>query len=186
MRNSAEPFIYTLPDNALDFLPANNLALRDVRAINLQLAQVKSMTITAGSVPPVTLARSAGGTWTPANVKDRMVDSTKADEQASLFCQLQAKAWLGPVLPAYGLAKPFYDHIPRDRPRRHPPSSTSAPPFPMAVMPRRCQTTPLSSRLPKATTASSTRVRSSSSPTSSQAHERASAHLRHRAAPAKK
>ena len=35
-----------------------------------------------------------------------MVDSLKADTQASLFCQLQAKAWLGPVLPAYGLSKP--------------------------------------------------------------------------------
>jgi hypothetical protein len=106
VRNSAEPFIYTVPDNSFDFLPANNLALRDARAINLQLAQVKTMTITAGSEPPVVLVRSAGGTWSPANVKDRMVDSTKADTQASLFCQLQAKAWLGPVLPSYGFAKP--------------------------------------------------------------------------------
>ena len=37
VRNSAEPFIYTVPDNAFDFLPANNLALRDARAINLKL-----------------------------------------------------------------------------------------------------------------------------------------------------
>jgi len=64
------------------------------------------MTITAGAEPPVTLLRSPGGTWTASNVKDRMVDSTKADTQAALFCQLQAKMWLGPVLPAYGLAKP--------------------------------------------------------------------------------
>jgi hypothetical protein len=64
------------------------------------------MTITAGSEPPVTLLRSPGGTWSATNVKDRMVDSTKADTQAALFCQLQAKAWLGPVLPAYGLNKP--------------------------------------------------------------------------------
>lgn len=106
VRNSAEPFIYTVPDTAFDFLPANNLALRDARAINLKRPQVKSMTITAGSEPPVTLTRSPGGTWSAANVKDRMVDSTKADTQASLFCQLQAKTWLGPVLPAYGLAKP--------------------------------------------------------------------------------
>jgi hypothetical protein len=106
VRNSAEPFIYTVPDNAFDFLPANNLALRDARAINLKRDQVKSMTITAGSEPPVTLVRSAGGTWSAANVKDRMVDSVKADTQASLFCQLQAKTWLGPALPAYGLAKP--------------------------------------------------------------------------------
>ncbi len=106
MRNSAEPVIYTVADNALDFLPANNLALRDARAINLPFKEVKSMTITAGSVPPVTLTRSSGGTWTAANVKDRMVDSLKADTQASLFCQLQAQAWLGPALPAYGLGKP--------------------------------------------------------------------------------
>jgi len=107
VRNSAEPFIYTVPDNAFDFLPASNLALRDARAINLKMTQVKSITITAGSAPPVTLTRSPGGTWTPLNVKDRMVDSLKADTQASLLCQLQAKTWLGPVLPAYGLAKPL-------------------------------------------------------------------------------
>jgi len=106
VRNSSEPFIYTLPDNALDFLPANNLALRDARTINLQLNQVKSMTITAGPGPTVTLTRSPGGTWSATNVKERMVDSLKADTQASLFCQLQAKAWLGPAQPAYGLAKP--------------------------------------------------------------------------------
>jgi hypothetical protein len=106
VRNSAEPFIYTVPDNAFDFLPADNLALRDGRAINLKHDQVKSMTITSGSEPPVTLARSPGGTWSAAKVKDRMVDSLKADTQASLFCQLQAKTWLGPVQPAYGLDKP--------------------------------------------------------------------------------
>jgi hypothetical protein len=106
VRNSAEPFIYTVPDNAFDFLPANNLALRDARAINLKRDQVRSMTITAGSEPPVTLTRSPGGTWSAANVKDRMVDSLKADRQASLFCQLQAKTWLGPALPSYGLGKP--------------------------------------------------------------------------------
>jgi hypothetical protein len=106
VRNSAEPFIYTVPDNAFDFLPASNLALRDARAINLKRDQVRSMTITAGSEPAATLSRSPGGTWSAANVKDRMVDSLKADTQASLFCQLQAKTWLGPVLPAYGLGKP--------------------------------------------------------------------------------
>jgi hypothetical protein len=106
VRNSAEPFIYTVPDTAFDFLLASNLALRDGRAINLKHDQVKSMTITAGSEPPVTLTRSPGGTWSAVNVKDRMVDSIKADTQASLFCQLQAKTWLGPVLASYGLAKP--------------------------------------------------------------------------------
>lgn len=106
VRNSAEPFIYTVPDNAFDFLPTGNLALRDARAINLSLKQVKSMAITSGSSIPVVLTRSSGGTWTASNVKDRIVDSIKADTQASLFCQLQAKTWLGPVQPSYGLSKP--------------------------------------------------------------------------------
>lgn len=106
VRNSAEPFIYTVPDNAFDFLPPNNLALLDARAVNLKREQVKSMTITAGSEPAITLTRSPGGTWSATNVKDRMIDSLKAETQASLFCQLQAKTWLGPVLPAYGLTKP--------------------------------------------------------------------------------
>ena len=106
VRNSFEPFVYTVPDNAFDFLAPNNLALRDARAINLQSNAVKSMTITAGTDAPVMLQRTAGGTWTVSNFKDRMVDTNKADTQAALFCQLQAKAWLGPALPAYGLAKP--------------------------------------------------------------------------------
>jgi len=106
VRNSAEPFIYTVPDNSFDFLRASNLALRDARAINLQREQVKGMTITAGQQPPVILTRSPGGTWTVTNVKDRMVDSLKAEGQASLFCQLQAQNWLGPAQPSYGLSKP--------------------------------------------------------------------------------
>jgi hypothetical protein len=106
VRNSFEPFVYTVPENAFDFLPANNYAVRDPRALNLSFNAVKSMTITAGTEPAVTLLRSPGGTWSASNVKDRMVDSTKADTQAALFCQLQAKTWLGSVLPAYGLSKP--------------------------------------------------------------------------------
>jgi hypothetical protein len=107
VRNSTEPFVYSIPDNALDFLPASNLVLRDARVINLRQDMVKGMTITAGSGPTVTLVRSPGGTWSAINVKDRMVDSLKADTQASLLCQLQAKLWLGPVLPSYGLTKPI-------------------------------------------------------------------------------
>jgi hypothetical protein len=106
VRNSLEPFIYTVPDSAFGFLPDSNLALLDARAINLQFPQVKTMSVTVPPSPPVVLSRSNGGTWTATNVKDRMVDSLKADSQASLFCQLQAKTWLGPVQPSYGLAKP--------------------------------------------------------------------------------
>ena len=106
VRNSIEPFVYTVPDNAFAYLPPNNLEMRDSRAINLQRDLVKSMTITAGSEPTITLTRSPGGTWSAPNVKERMVDSLKADTQVSLFCQLQAANWLGPVLPAYGLNKP--------------------------------------------------------------------------------
>jgi hypothetical protein len=106
VRSSLEPFIYTVPDTAFDFLPADNLPLRDARVVNLQLKEIKSMTITVEDKTPITLNRSSGGTWSPANVKDRMVDSLKADTQASLLCQLQAKSFLGPILPIYGLAKP--------------------------------------------------------------------------------
>jgi hypothetical protein len=106
VRNSMEPFIYTVPETAFDFLPDNDLALLDARAIDLQLNQVRRLTITEPPAPPIVLDRSPGGTWTAANVKDRMVDSVKTDSQASLFCQLQAKKWLGPALPFYGLSKP--------------------------------------------------------------------------------
>jgi hypothetical protein len=106
VRNSIEPFIYTVDDHAFDFLPDGNLDLLDARAINLQLANVKSMRILAPPAPAILLTRSPGGTWSAANVKDRMVDSLKADTQASLFCQLLAQKWLGPVLPAYKLDHP--------------------------------------------------------------------------------
>jgi hypothetical protein len=106
VRNSVEPFIYTIADNALDFLPDGNLDLLDARAIDLKLADVKSMIIHAPPAPAIQLTRSPGGTWTAANVKDRMVDSIKADTQASLFCQLQAQKWLGPVQPSYKFDQP--------------------------------------------------------------------------------
>lgn len=106
VQNSLEPFIYTVSDKAFDFLEADNLSLLDGRAIDLPLSDVKSMTITAPPEPAIELKRSMGGTWNAANVKDRMVDSVKADTQASLFCQLLAKQWLGPNKPAYELNKP--------------------------------------------------------------------------------
>jgi len=106
VRNSTESFIYTVPDNSFDFLPANNRELRDARVLNLLLQQVRSMTVTVGSSTPVVLNRSLGGTWSASNVKDRMVDSVKAEAQASLICQIQAKNWLGPVQSSYGLNKP--------------------------------------------------------------------------------
>jgi len=106
VQNSTEPFIYTVPDTAFSFLPATNLEMRDVRVISLDWPKVKGMTITAGSGPSIDMVRSSGGTWTVTNLKDRMVNAERADMQASLFCQLQAIKWLGPVLPAYGLGKP--------------------------------------------------------------------------------
>ena len=107
VHSSAEPSLYTIPDNALDFLPTDNLSLRDVLVINVPFKNVESMTVTTPTVPPIVMVRSAGGTWTATNVKDRMVDSLRADTQASLLCQLQAKSWLGPILPSYGLSKPL-------------------------------------------------------------------------------
>ena len=106
VRNSNEPFIYTIPDDSLNFLLPNNMALRDARVLNLKLDKIKDMSITVGAAQAIGLIRSPGGTWSPAGMKDRMVNSTQADTQASLISQLQAKAWLGPVIPAYGLSKP--------------------------------------------------------------------------------
>ncbi len=107
VRNSTEPFLYTLDEGALNFVPASNVAIRDARVINLESTKAQSMTITIVGTPPVVLTRSPGGTWTATNVKDRMVNGQQADVQLGLVCQLQAKAWLGPVLPSYGLDKPI-------------------------------------------------------------------------------
>jgi hypothetical protein len=105
VRNSIEPFIYTLPDTTFTFL-GDNLSYRDKRAIDLIAAKVKSVTITVPGQPALILDRSPGGTWTAENAKDRQVDATKADSQASILCDLQAQAWLGAPKPAYGLDKP--------------------------------------------------------------------------------
>jgi len=106
VRNSIEPFIYTLPDTTFGLLN-NNLYYRDKRAINLTATKVRSVTITAQGKPSLVLDRSPGGTWTAENAKDRQVDATRADSQASILCDLQAQAWLGAPLPAYGLDKPL-------------------------------------------------------------------------------
>jgi Domain of unknown function (DUF4340) len=105
VRNSIEPFIYTVAANTFDFL-GDNLSYRDKRAIDLVLSKVKSMTVTVQGEPSLTLDRSLGGTWSAENAKNRMVDTTRADTQASLLCQLQAQTWLGAATPADGLDKP--------------------------------------------------------------------------------
>jgi hypothetical protein len=105
VRNSIEPFIYTLPDTTFTFL-GNNLFYRDKRAINLVATKVRSVTITPQGKPSLVLDRSPGGTWSAENAKDRQIDATRADSQASILCDLQAQAWLGATLPAYGLDKP--------------------------------------------------------------------------------
>jgi len=118
VRNSAEPFIYTVPATAFNFLSANNLDTRDKKVISFDYKKVKSMTITAEGRPPLTLVRSEGGTWSVPELKDRMVDSTKADTQISLLSQLLTTNWLGPVQPAFGLTKPVLTiSIQTDKPK---------------------------------------------------------------------
>lgn len=105
VRNSIEPFIYTVPDTSFDYF-TNNISYRDKRAISLLPNKVRSLTVTVRGEPPLVLDRSAGGTWSAENAKDRMVDTSKADTQASLLCQLQAQTWLGAPKPEYALDKP--------------------------------------------------------------------------------
>ena len=93
------------PRHAFYFL-GDAASYRDTRAINLILSKVRTMTITPQGKTPLLLRRSPGGTWSPDNAPTRMVNSSQAETQASLVCQLQAHAWLGAPLPAYGLDKP--------------------------------------------------------------------------------
>jgi hypothetical protein len=105
VRNSIEPFIYTVPDNTFAIL-GDNLSYRDTRAINLILSKVRTMTITPRGKTSLVLTRTLGGTWLAQNAKDRMVNSAQAETQASLVCQLQARTWLGAPQPSYGLNDP--------------------------------------------------------------------------------
>ena len=106
VRNSTEPFIYTVPAGTFAYL-GDGISYREKRVISLTAAKVKSVTITVQGKPPLTLDRSPGGTWSAENARDRAVDATKADAQASILCDLQAQAWLGPVKPEYGLDHPL-------------------------------------------------------------------------------
>jgi hypothetical protein len=106
VRNSLEPFIYTVPDNSFDFL-GDNLSYRDKRVIDLQPNLVKSITITVHGKPSLVLDRSPGGTWTAQNAKDRQIDAVKAEAQSGILCELQAQGWLGPPQPSYGLDQPL-------------------------------------------------------------------------------
>ena len=80
-----------------------------------------------------------------------------------LFCQLQAKTWLGPVLPAYGLAKPVLTiAVLADQPT--PTILHIGAPCPTAPTPRRSRATRPPSPSPTATSVRSTPARSSPSP----------------------
>ena len=105
VRNSIEPFIYTVPATTFDFL-GDNLSYREKRVVRLTAAKVKSLTVMAQGRPPLILDRSPGGTWTPESVKDRQIDATKTDSQVSILCDLQAEKWLGAPKPEYGLDQP--------------------------------------------------------------------------------
>jgi hypothetical protein len=106
VRNSTEPFIYTVPAGTFTFF-SDAISYREKRVITLTAAKVSAVTITAQGKPPLMLDRSPGGTWTAENAKDRQVDATKADAQASILCDLQAVQWLGPAKPEYGLDHPL-------------------------------------------------------------------------------
>ncbi len=106
VRNSIESFIYTVPAGTFTFF-GDSLSYREKRVITLTAAKVKSVTITAQGKPPLTLDRSPGGTWTAENAKDRAIDATRADAQASILCDLQAQEWLGAPKPEYGLDHPL-------------------------------------------------------------------------------
>ena len=106
VRNSTEPFIYTVPAGTFTFF-SDAITYREKRVITLTAAKVSSVTVTAQGKQPLTLDRSPGGTWTAENAKDRQVDATKADAQASILCDLQAVQWLGPAKPEYGLDHPL-------------------------------------------------------------------------------
>jgi hypothetical protein len=105
VRNSIEPFIYTMPENSFAFL-GDNLSYRDNRVITLVATSVKSITVTPQGKSPLILDRSPGGTWTAENAKDRQIDTTKAEAQSGILCELQAQRWLGPPQSGYGLDDP--------------------------------------------------------------------------------
>ena len=163
MRNSIEPFIYTVPDTSFDQF-GDNLSYRDKRAIDLVPSRVHALTVTVAGEPPLDLERSPGGTWTAENAKTRQVDSTKTDSQVAILSELQVQRWLGPSQPSYGLDQPVLTFaIKADKPAATVLKDRRTP-CPTAPMPRRCRAHPTPSPCRKPTSAFSTPARSSSSP----------------------
>ncbi len=106
VKTSIDSCVYAIGDGELGFLPPNNDSFRSVEVLSLDNKNVKSLIFKRAQRNEVQIFRTEGATWTAPAFKNLMVDSGKAEQQASLICHIRAKSWLGDPTPADGLDKP--------------------------------------------------------------------------------
>ena len=105
VKSSAEPFIYGVPLGSMDDWPKDALSWRDLSVLAVDKSRIKELVISGAGGGQTTLQRVSPSEYR-VDLADYSVDAVKAEAQVSLLAQLQARRWLGPVLPIYGLSKP--------------------------------------------------------------------------------
>lgn len=104
VKNSREPFIYSLPLATVEAWPKENNDWRSRQIFDLESAKVTALEITPSTGAKLQLKRDATGLVTDA--PGQIVNAERANLLLDKLVQLRAQKWLGAVQPAYALAKP--------------------------------------------------------------------------------
>jgi hypothetical protein len=105
VKSSSEPFIYGVAPGFMDDWPKEPLLWRNLSVLAVDKNRIKQLIVTGAGGGQTTLERVSPSEYR-VDLADYSVDAVKAEAQVSLLAQLQARRWLGPVLPVYGLGKP--------------------------------------------------------------------------------
>ena len=93
VKRGDEPFIYGVETNALDWLPANVLALRDRRLADVLTDQIKKLTLQQGPSQTV-LERDAQNKWRLVEPSQGVLDNDSLQQLLDAFAQLRAEEYL--------------------------------------------------------------------------------------------
>ena len=110
VKRADEPFIYGVESNALEWLPANALAVRARRLAEIQPEQIKKLTIQKGSSRAI-LERDAQNKWRLVEPAQGVLDSDSLQRLLETVAQLSAEKFLSEGrdnLAEYGLDTPEF------------------------------------------------------------------------------
>ena len=110
VKRADEPFIYGVESNALEWLPANGLAVRARRLAEIQPEQIKKLTIQTGSSRTI-LERDAQNKWRLVEPAQGVLDNDSLQRLVETVAQLRAEKFLREGrdnLAEYGLDTPEF------------------------------------------------------------------------------